>query len=56
MFEANISPNFIIRKRQDSRLMAVLTTQVVIRMYNEESFPVRTPSYIPQVSFYYLAK
>jgi len=54
MFEANISPNFIIRQRKDSRLMAVLTPQVIIRMYNEESFPVKTPSYIPQVSFYYL--
>ncbi|MCF6295846.1 MAG: hypothetical protein L3J25_09170 [Flavobacteriaceae bacterium] len=54
MFEANISPSFIIRKRKDSRLMAVLTSQVIIRMYNEESFPVRTPSYIPQVSFYYV--
>ncbi len=54
MFEANISPSFIIRQRKDSRLMAALTAQVIIRMYNEESFPVRTPSYIPQVSFYYL--
>jgi len=53
MFEANISPSFIIRQREDSRLMAVLTSQVIIRMYNQESFPIRTPSYIPQVSFYY---
>ncbi len=55
MFEANISPSFIIRQRKDSRLMAVLTSQVIIRMYNEDSYPIRTPSYIPQVSFYYLA-
>ena len=54
VFEANISPSFIIRERQDSRLMAVLTSQIIIRMYNEESYPVRTPSYIPQISFYYL--
>lgn len=54
MFEANISPSFIIRQRKDSRLMASLTSQVIIRMYNEESLPVRTPSYIPQVSFYYV--
>ena len=46
MFEANISPSFIIRQRKDSRLMAALTAQVIIRMYNEESFPVRTPSYM----------
>jgi hypothetical protein len=56
MFEANVSPSFIIRERQDSKLMAVLTPQIVIRMYNQESYPVRTPSYIPQVSFYYLTK
>jgi len=54
MFEANISPSFVIRQRKDSRLMAVLTSQIIIRMYNEESFPIRTPSYKPQVSFYYL--
>lgn len=54
IFEANINPNFVIRKREDSRVMAVLTPQVMIRMYDEHSFPVRTPSYIPQLSFYYL--
>lgn len=53
MFEGNISPSFVIRQRKDSKLMAVLTAQIIIRMYNEESFPVRTPSYIPQISFYY---
>lgn len=55
MFEANVNPSFVIRKRNDSKLMAVLTPQIIIRMYNEESYPVRTPSYIPQVSVYYLA-
>ena len=54
LFEANISPSFIIRERKDSRLMAVLTSQIIIRMYPEDSYPVRTPSYIPQISFYYL--
>jgi hypothetical protein len=54
VFEANISPSFIIRERKDSRLMSVLTPQIIIRMYNETSFPIRTPSYIPQITFYYL--
>ncbi len=53
IFEANISPSFVIRERKDSRLMGVLTAQIIIRMYNEESFPVRTPSYIPQITVYY---
>ncbi|WP_237702554.1 hypothetical protein [Bizionia argentinensis] len=54
LFEANVSPSFVIRKRKDSRLMALLTAQIIIRMYNEDSYPVRTPSYIPQISVFYL--
>tara|TARA_R110002124_G_scaffold87407_1_gene225007 strand:- start:33133 stop:34053 length:921 start_codon:yes stop_codon:yes gene_type:complete len=54
MFEANINPNFIVRKRADSKLMMVLTPQITIRMFNEKSYPVKTPSYIPQLSMYYL--
>lgn len=55
MFEANVNPSFVIRQRKDSKLLAVLTPQITIRMYSENSYPVRTPSYIPQVSFYYKA-
>jgi len=55
IFEANVNPSFIIRERKDSRFMAILTPQIIIRMFNEESYPIRTPSYIPQISFYYLA-
>ena len=54
-FEANVNPSFVIRERKDSKIMAVLTAQITIRMYNEESYPVRTPSYIPQISVYYMA-
>ena len=54
-FEANVNPAFVIRERNDSKLMAVLTPQITIRMYSEYSYPVRTPSYIPQISAYYLA-
>ncbi len=54
MFEANLNPNFVVRKRADTRLMMVLTPQITIRMFNEESYPVKTPSYIPQLSLYYL--
>ena len=54
IFEANISPSFIIRKRKDSRLMGVLTSQVIIRMYNQDSYPISTPSYIPQITMYFL--
>lgn len=55
-FEGNLIPNFYIRQSQDSRLMAVLTPQIILRMYRDYSYPVRTPSYIPQITFYYLPK
>lgn len=54
IFEANVSPNFKIRERKDSRLMAVLTPQIIIRMFDEYSYPVKTPSYMPQIAFYFL--
>ncbi|HAF28085.1 MAG TPA: hypothetical protein DCG75_03460 [Bacteroidales bacterium] len=52
-FEGNLIPSFYIRIREDSRLLGVLTPQVIIRMYQEESFPVRTPSYMPQATVYW---
>lgn len=52
-FEGNLIPNFHIRTNKNSRLMGVLTPQVIIRMYQEYSFPVKTPSYIPQMTMYY---
>lgn len=52
-FEGNIIPNFIIRKSEDSKLMGVFTPQIILRMYQEESFPVKTPSYMPQITVYY---
>ncbi len=52
-FEGNVIPNFYLRQSKNSRLMGVLTPQIIIRMYREESFPVRTPSYIPQITVYY---
>jgi outer membrane phospholipase A len=36
--------------------MGVLTPQIIIRMYQERSSPVRTPSYMPQITLYYRLK
>ncbi|NOQ26346.1 MAG: hypothetical protein GQ564_13360 [Bacteroidales bacterium] len=52
-FEGNLIPNFYIRQSKDSRLMGIITPQIIIRMYQEESYPVKTPSYIPQLTVYY---
>jgi hypothetical protein len=53
-FEANINPSFYLRHSKSFRLLGVITPQVIIRMYQEPSYPVRTPSYIPQVTLYYM--
>jgi len=53
-FEGNLIPNFYLRESKNSRLMGVLTPQIIIRMYQERSYPVRTPSYMPQITVYYL--
>jgi len=55
-FEGNLTPNFYLRESKNSRLMGVLTPQIIIRMYQERSYPVRTPSYMPQFTVYYLFK
>ena len=54
-FEANLNPSFHIHKNKKSRLMGVLTPQIIFRMYQEPSFPVRTPSFMPQIAVYYKA-
>ncbi len=41
IFEANLIPNFIIRENSNSKLMGVLTPQIIIRMYNQYSYPTK---------------
>lgn len=53
-FEGNLIPNFYLRESKNSRLMGVLTPQIIVRMYQERSYPIRTPSYLPQITVYYL--
>lgn len=53
-FEGNLIPNFYVRRSKNSRLMGVFTPQIIVRMYRTRSNPVQTPSYMPQLSVYYL--
>jgi len=53
IFEGNLIPNFVIRDNKDANLIGVITPQIIIRMYNKESLPVQTPSYLPHISVYY---
>ncbi len=55
-FEASLIPNFFLRQSKNSRLMGVFTPQIILRMYRERSYPVRTPSYMPQITLYYMLK
>lgn len=53
LYEANLIPNFYVRKLKESRLMGVFTPQIILRMYQKISSPIKTPSYMPQISVYY---
>lgn len=53
IFEGNLIPNFIIRENENSKLVGVFTPQIILRMYQENSLPVRTPSYMPHLTVYY---
>jgi hypothetical protein len=51
MFEADIIPYYMIGFNKSWRWGMGLSPRVILRMYNSESFPVRTPSYMPRVLF-----
>jgi len=49
IFEADIIPYYMIGTRSKSHWGAGISPRFILRMYNKESFPVRTPSYLPRV-------
>jgi hypothetical protein len=53
IFEALTAPYFLLRTSRDAKWGATISPAILIRMYAEESFPVRTPSYMPEISFYH---
>lgn len=53
IFEGNIVPYFMISISDKARWGLELSPRIVIRMYNKHSFPVRTPSFMPKVTFFY---
>ena len=54
-FEANIAPPFFLAS-PDWRTALVATPKVVLRMFDSHSAPVRTPSYMPRLTFYYFPR
>lgn len=53
VFEGQISPDFLFTLSEKKTTGFVLFPKIVIRMFNEESFPVKTPSYMPSLLFYH---
>jgi hypothetical protein len=49
MFEADIIPYYVIGINRHYRWGFALSPRVILRMYNTESYPVRTPSYMPRI-------
>lgn len=52
MFEASIIPYYMLRLNQNTRWAMEISTKIIIRMYNERSLPIRTPSYMPRATLY----
>lgn len=53
IFEGLIAPYFLLRTSRDARWGATISPAILIRMEAERSFPVRAPSYMPNVTFYH---
>jgi hypothetical protein len=51
VFESSIAPHFFV-SQPSWPLAFVLTPKIVVRMFNERSVPVKTPSYMPRASFF----
>ncbi|MFZ5430632.1 MAG: hypothetical protein ACOZDD_10405 [Bacteroidota bacterium] len=52
IFEGLIAPYFLLRTSRDARFGATLSPAILLRMQAKESFPVRSPSYMPNLTFY----
>jgi len=51
--EMQISPGFFVRLRQQKPVGIGFFPKAIIRMYNEQSLPVKTPSYEPSLLVYH---
>lgn len=56
LFEAQIAPFFSLQFRRRVPFGFALCPKVIFRMYNEYSYPVKTPSYMPFLLIYHKVK
>lgn len=53
IFEADIIPYFLVNLSSSDRWGIELSPEIILRMYNENSVPVRTPSFMPRITGFY---
>lgn len=53
VFEADVIPYFMLSLNKNNRWGIELSPRILLRMYNEKSYPVRTPSFMPRATFFY---
>jgi hypothetical protein len=53
IFEGDLIPYFIISVSKRVKWGLELSPRIIIRMYNQDSYPVRTPSFKPRATFFY---
>jgi hypothetical protein len=53
IFEADIVPYFMLSLNNNVKWGIELSPRIILRMYNKESYPVSTPSFMPRVTGFY---
>ncbi|MBL0328257.1 MAG: hypothetical protein IPP64_02270 [Bacteroidetes bacterium] len=53
IFEGQISPDFFLRLSKKRTVGLAVFPKIIIRMFNQPSMPVKTPSYMPSILFYH---
>ena len=53
IFEGQISPDFFLNISKKRLIGLAFFPKIVVRMFNQNSFPVRTPSYMPSILLYH---
>jgi hypothetical protein len=53
IFEADLIPYYMLSINKDVKWGVQLSPRIILRMYNKESYPVRTPSFMPRATFFY---
>ncbi|MDZ4205189.1 MAG: hypothetical protein U1C46_10275 [Bacteroidales bacterium] len=56
IFEGLLAPYYLLRTSKDARWGATISPAILLRMRADLSFPVRTPSYMPNITFYHSLK